>query len=147
MVDISNVLRNYLDIGYSAASSIGLCKYEVYFVRKLNGTKTEVQIFLLNSENPLVKQVSAQEIIASNNAYSDKDMVIGPLPKDYTVDAGSGGTVYDSLVNTVAGEQIFFRLVGDGNVDTIGSYYTTLHFSEDSALSFKVYIRKSGNRG
>lgn len=89
---------------------------------------------------PKVRQVSAQDVIASGGLYASRDMRVGPMTPSY----GPGGVNRDIIDPKVynAAAEVFWILTGPDIPDR-GVVYRRIS-EEATALHFYVVLRSSG---
>ena len=110
------------------------------------GTKTDADGYLTVADgySPRVKQLTQKDIVASGGLYSDQDLEI-TITASYDVVCGTGGydpSFFDPLP-TSSPIEIYFKVYGPG-LPSIGAWYKKISQRLDSATTYKIIIRKTG---
>lgn len=156
---IDDELRKALDLAQGATSDLGLRPYSISVVRVYTtgsrpgvGSKNTVEtpLALSNGGNHAFRQLSAREIVLSNNLFSDQHYVLGPLVLPFSGTCGEGGTdpiLFENDVDATPGtsQQLYFKVTGPGMV-TSGSYFKLDRKQMDSSLTYKLYLKHTGER-
>ena len=100
-----------------------------------------------NSANPKVRQVSDQEVIASQGIYKMEDLRVGPLTPQYALISNGvlGGMSYSSVdpnINPSNTIEIYFKVTHSA-YPSQGVWYVKVKEEVDSALSTYLVLRKS----
>lgn len=155
MSDFANNIRASLDLVRSIPAQLGLRPYSLA-IREITwsgervglGTKTvvETDLSVADGYQPRIRQLSQQDIVASNGLYQDQDLEVLLTPF-YSSICGFGGYVYDEFDPEVSAnpKEVYFVIKGPGHPAT-GSLYKKISQSTDLALSFTIIIRKTGSK-
>ena len=165
-LDITPNLRLAVDATTGALALIGLHPYQVWLVNITTTggvdpgdggtrTRTDTRITVFDGYNPngagdgykypFVRYVTGKEIALSNNRLNDKDFCIGPLMYPYDVGSFNQGTS-SSIFDPVDGgdQQIYIHMFGTDLDPVNGAYCSTIYTIQDSAISYRVFIRNTG---
>lgn len=167
--NIANQLRYALNVAYKQAAILGLHDYTITAIKittvgaerpGVGGVRTVSQHRLTIGSttgatvdgyqactsldgylNPGFSQVSAKDIVLSGNILTDRDYKIGPLV--FENDNSDYNYVNPSFVpedNT----QLYFYVTGPTYPN--GQYFERIHSTEDSSLSYYLYIRATAHK-
>lgn len=113
-------------------------------------TKSEVPL-TVGGYAPPCQQVSAKEVILSNERLTDMDMrltLVYPYPPVLNDPCGlvGGGVDPNSFFTnlTTSSQQLYFRLVGGVFPATVGKIFQMQYLQTDGVITYEVYLRATG---
>lgn len=106
-----------------------------------SSTYTDVDTsILVGGQNPKVRHLTSNDVVASGGLYTDQDYKIGPITPEFI-----GGGVSKSTIDpetTTTAREIFYQIVGPGEPDG-GSWYQRVSDETEHSLHSYIVVRKT----
>lgn len=144
-----------LDDARGILDDVGLRPYRVLLrITKWSGDRpgkggkvvTETELFVADSKRPKVRQLSAEDVIASGGTFSDRMFQIGPFTPAFSGGGLSPSDLDPALDGDQSPQTIDFVLIGPGTGDA-GIKCSRVSDKLDSPFRYMVTVRQTGQAG